>query len=331
MFALLFFLLFSTPSLAQGPEALCANPQSAADSLFVWQRPDNYDRAKAKACLDVPEGANGERIAVQLRQVLDARGLFVPVAQMSVDPAYTEDGAHKHVPLPNELPVLVLVRGADGLWRYSRDTINAVPSLYRKTFSPVSVWFQNQLPAVFYTRVLGFYLWQLLYAGVLLFVAWSLGTVVRLLLRGQVRRAVHNIGLKLDDAAYQKTNLPIVLMVIFVIVALGILGDPPADAEAPSVVPPVDAEAPTALAIPEVRRPWRRPAPKARTKTDHQTLAFKMVATRRKYKSLSVAMFGGLRAWRKLLGHPSGESHARQGGPQFAGRVQASWAPWQAR
>ncbi len=218
----LLLALFAPMASAQTPAELCANPQVAADSLFIYQANDNYDLKKAKACLDTPPGANGERLAVQLRQVLDARGIFVPVAQMSVDPAYEEDGSHKHIPLPSAFPELVLVRGDDGLWRYSRDTVEAVPRLYRTTFSPLSVWFQNQLPAVFYTRALGLYLWQFLYGLVLVLVAWGLGHVVRLLLRDQVRRAVKRIGLKLDDQAYRRTNTPIVSMVIFGTVYAGL-------------------------------------------------------------------------------------------------------------
>lgn len=215
--------LFAAPAVAAPtPEVLCANPRTAADSLFVFQRADSYDLSAASACMDVPPNLSGERVAVQLRQVLDARGIFVPVAQLSVEPDYAEEGSHTIQPVPDKLPELMLVRGEDGLWRYSRDTVEAVPRLYSATFSSISVWFQNQLPAVFYTRALGLFLWQYLYALLLVFVAFALGTLLRLLLKGQVRRMVGRIGLKLDDQMYAKTNGPIVTMVSVGVVYWGL-------------------------------------------------------------------------------------------------------------
>ena len=82
---LVFVCLGALPAWAAPPEPDCSNPRSAAHSMFNWLKPGSYNPAKAKACMDVPPGTSGERIAVQLKQVLDARGLYVPVHTMSVD------------------------------------------------------------------------------------------------------------------------------------------------------------------------------------------------------------------------------------------------------
>ncbi len=220
--AAILIVLLAAPASAQDARTLCANPRAAADSLFHWQHPDRFDLDKASACLDAPPGTRPQQLAVQLRQVLDARGIYVPVSKLSTDPDYEEDGEHRVVPLPDDFPVLVLVRGEDGLWRYSRDTLAEVPALYRATFSAVSLWFQRNLPDSFYRQVLGLYLWQYLYAALLLLASWLIGHVVRLLLRGQVRRAVARLGLKLDDEAYRKTSMPIVVLVMVGVVAWGL-------------------------------------------------------------------------------------------------------------
>ncbi|MEZ4323316.1 MAG: mechanosensitive ion channel [Myxococcota bacterium] len=193
----------------------CSNPRKATDSLFVWTRPGNFDASQAAQCMDLPPGANGAQLAVQLKQVLDARGLWVPVQNIPNEPDYTdESGEARVVPMPDAFPALVIEKLDDGRWVYSRHTMDEVPGLYASTFSPVSQWFQSALPPVFYVRVLGLYLWQMLYAAVLVGLAFIIGTVARLLLRTQVRRAVKRMGLRLDDVEYARTNGPIVLLVI---------------------------------------------------------------------------------------------------------------------
>ncbi|MCB9674099.1 MAG: mechanosensitive ion channel family protein [Alphaproteobacteria bacterium] len=219
---LLFFLfaLLVAPSSAW---AQCENPRKATDSLFEWTRPGSFDLAKASACMDIAPGANREQLAIQLKQVLDARGLWVPVPSIPNKPDFLDDdGEARVVPMPDDFPTLALERADDGRWLYSRHTMDAVPGLYASTFSPVSQWFQSALPPVFYTRIAGLYLWQMLYAFVLVVVAFVIGTVARILLRNQVLRAVKRMGLRLDDQEYARTNGPIVLLVIFGVLYWGI-------------------------------------------------------------------------------------------------------------
>jgi MscS family membrane protein len=222
-FVLILCVSTPTSSAVAAPAAPdCSNPRSAADTLFVYQRPESWDLKKAGACLDVASATDAERTAVQLRQVLDARGIWVPVSSIPDDPEYTEEGRHIHVPMPDEFPQMVMVRADDGRWLYSRDTVEAVPGLYTDTFSPLSQWFQSQLPSVFYTRIVGVYGWQVLYAGLLVLVAWMVGQLVRLLLRSQVIRWVKRVGITLDEKAYARTNGPIVAMVTVGVVYLGL-------------------------------------------------------------------------------------------------------------
>ncbi len=209
------FLFLLTLSMARGAEVDCSTPRKATDSLFVWTRPGNFDVTKASACMDLPPDANGARLAIQLKQVLDARGLWVPVASLPNDPNYTdEDGEARVVPMPRAFPILVIEKHPDGRWVYARSTMEAVPDLYAATFSPLSQWFQSALPPIFYTRILGIYLWQVLYGALLLAGAAVVGTVVRILLKTQVLRLVRKLKLELDDEEYARTNRPVVLLVV---------------------------------------------------------------------------------------------------------------------
>lgn len=211
--ALFFFLLTMFDARAETVD--CSTPRSAADSLFVWTSGTQFDVRMASSCMDLPPGPNAAHLAVQLKQVLDARGLWVPVPSLPNKPDYVnEDGEARVVPMPADFPTLALVRLDDGRWVYSRHTMDAVPGLYASTFSPISQWFQSQLPPVFYTRILGVYLWQMLYGVILVLAAFGIGTLGRFLLRTQVLRLVKRLSLKLDEREYARTNAPIIWIAI---------------------------------------------------------------------------------------------------------------------
>lgn len=202
----------------------CATPRAAAQTLFDHLQPGAWDPTAAATCFALPEGASGPRVAVQLVQVLDARGLYFPIDTLAAvpDPVDAEGRPITAItPLP-ELPAVGLVRADDGRWRFSKATAQAVPGLYADTFSALSVWFQSNLPPVFYTRVLGLHLWQLLYALVLVGVAFAVGHACRLALRTWVKRALDRAGLPLDGPTYARTNGPIVAMVVFGVLAAGL-------------------------------------------------------------------------------------------------------------
>lgn len=219
----LFLFLVALVQPAHAQEVDCSNPRAATDSLFVWTRAGSFDPDKASRCMDLPPDGNGAQLAVQLKQVLDARGLWVPVPSLPNDPAYVdEDGEARVVPMPEAFPALVVERADDGRWLYSRSTLDAVPELYGNTFSALSQWFQSALPPVFYWRVLGVYLWQLLYGALLLLGALAIGTAVRILLRTQVIKVVKRLDLRLDLDEYARTNRPIVFVVVGLVLLAGL-------------------------------------------------------------------------------------------------------------
>lgn len=221
-FLLLFAWLLAPPALA-ADEPDCSTPRSATDSVFDWLRPDTYAPAKAGTCFDPPSGDNAGRLAVQLKQVLDARGIYFPVAAMPEDPGTVDaQGKAVVVPLPDALPMIVLERLADGRWVFSRETCEAIPELYRDTFSAFSLWFQRQLPDSWHVPVLGLYGWQLLYAGLVFACALIVGLVARTLLRDQLASRLDRLGLDIGKAAVNKANGAVTAFVMLWLIRAGL-------------------------------------------------------------------------------------------------------------
>ena len=192
----------------------CASPRLAADSLFVAPRPE-------LACIDAPADQRAQR-ASQLRQILDARGLLVPVDSLSADPAFTlDDGSRRLQPLPATAPWLVLERSDAGPWMYARSTVDRVPDLYRQTFSGVALALQGALPDAFQRRipVIGGFGWQWVLGALLVLFASVIGLIVRLIVLSQVRRAARRFGPPVDPALLARLDNPVMTVTIAGIVA----------------------------------------------------------------------------------------------------------------
>lgn len=227
MLRLFFALILSMLFLAASPSAhagICATPRQAADSLFINLTPVNYSPEAAAECFDVPPGASGPKLAVQLKSILDARELWVPVSTLSDDPEYGAEDSYHVVPMPEDFPMLVLARSEDNRWLYSRSTLTQVPPLYSETFSPFSLWVQSQLPSAFQYRVpvIGIFLWQGLYGIMLLGLAWLTGRLAQFIVQNQVRTLVKRSGITVPEPLYDGTRRPIVAVVILGVLIWGV-------------------------------------------------------------------------------------------------------------
>jgi MscS family membrane protein len=207
-------VLLPALTAAEGPRGPCADLRNAADSLFVAPRPE-------LACVDAPP-AKRAQIAVQLRQILDARGLLVPVDALSEDPEYLPPGGGRRVMLlPATAPWLVMERRDDGQWLYAKSTLDRVPDLYRQTFSTLSLAFQNALPSTFHRPIpmIGGFGWQWALGGLLLLVAIVAGLLTRVVALAQVRNLAGRSRLKVDEALLHRLDSPVMVFVIGGIIA----------------------------------------------------------------------------------------------------------------
>lgn len=214
---LLIFLL-SGPAAAQaGPS--CASPHHAAWTHLFYLQADSYDPDAAGSCFGLPEERADEasRLALQLKDVLDARGLFVPVDDLSKDPEFGVADGSARVTLHPDLPQIALVKqGQD--WVYSPATIAAIPVLYKRTFSPAVRQLRDGLPGFFSLELGGFALWQALFFGLVLAIGWLAGRAVNWLLKGRLQSWVDALGLSVNLAVFERTRRPMRWLVMGLLV-----------------------------------------------------------------------------------------------------------------
>lgn len=202
----------------------CRSPQEAARSLLDWLQPDRWDPAAATTCLDMPtELANdAPAVAIQLKKVLDAQGLYVPVESMSMDPDHEdEQGAHRSAPLPN-FPALVISRQGDR-WLWSRELVGRAPKMYSETFSGLPGMIQRRVPAWADGPWLGVYTWQALYTLSLLVFGLLAGLVAQRLVAEQFLRLARRARIQLNARVVESTRGP---MTWFAAGLVGVWGIP---------------------------------------------------------------------------------------------------------
>lgn len=162
--------LAGTTSNAQSPDQRVAvTLESPYNTVLVHLQnlqPDQYNPAIAGRTLaGVADSARASRLAIQLKQIYDGEGLYVPVGQIPQDPNYFDSTrqANQYLPFPDQLPQVYLQK-TDGQWLYSRETVSQIPHLHKEVYPLGADILINMLPDGG-KPFLGLYAWQ--YLGLL--------------------------------------------------------------------------------------------------------------------------------------------------------------------
>ena len=155
--------------------------------LYFLQK-DTYDPAETRIAFPAGlDSATAVTKAQQIKSILDAKGLYVQLNKVSQNPNYTDSltGQNTYTLFPGELPQIYLVKENNG-WIYAPATLDALPSLMKKTFPFGTDFLVKLFPYKSSTSFLGLYLWQ--YFGILLILLaagmcyWLLSRLFKLLL-----------------------------------------------------------------------------------------------------------------------------------------------------
>lgn len=190
-----FLALIALPGTGQEvPSGQLENPYQAVFHHLYWLQQDSYrpDRA-AQALWPGGDSTANVRRAIQLKQILDGKGLFVRLDRLPRDSSYRDSlsGAHRFTLYPLELPQ-VYVTLQDGRWRYSPETWQAIPKLHRQVYPWGTDRLVNLFGAFAHRKFLGLETWQwggLLGLPLILFgLFWLIYALLFPLMRGVFRR-----------------------------------------------------------------------------------------------------------------------------------------------
>ena len=91
-----------------------------------------------KTLYGLSDSIQASRLAIQLKQILDGKGLFIQINLLPQENDYIDSTTQRalYTPFPNELPSVFLEKKEDDKWYYSTETINQIPKLH-KVFIPL--------------------------------------------------------------------------------------------------------------------------------------------------------------------------------------------------
>lgn len=129
----------------------------------------HYNPFKAGKAFPVDDSAKAKQLAIKLKQILDAKGLYVNYSNIPKNPSFKDslDKQQAYV-LFNMYPSIYVTK-QDNKWQYAEETIKAVPEIHQNVFPFGTDELINLVPKVGQRKFLGLALWK--YLGMLILVA----------------------------------------------------------------------------------------------------------------------------------------------------------------
>jgi len=225
--ALLTSTLLASPAATAVEGASCDSPRGAIYTLLVYlQDDDRNNPGRAAACID-REGmespaVEAPKVAIRLKKILDARGLYVVLEDIPNDKDYKDkDDKHRYSLFPDDLPGMTWERNADGRWLLTSISRDSVTTLYHQTFRVNLDDVVESMPSWLRARLLGIQLWQLLALLVLAFVAMAARRLVLYIFGRWVHKFTKQVKAKWVDSIITLSDDPIGALVVAAIVAIG--------------------------------------------------------------------------------------------------------------
>ncbi len=188
-------------------ETSCESPLKATQTLLDNLFDGTWEPAAAASCF--PAGDNIEETAVHLKQIMDARGLYINFDAVSSDPSYKNARGEHKFQLHKRAPKIYLVK-ADDQWVFSTETVQAIPGMYANAFSGQATALRQALPASFHRPIaLGLHGWQFVLFGILALLSFLAGRLAHSLLQNQVVRVAKKLHLEISEGLVTRLRSPL--------------------------------------------------------------------------------------------------------------------------
>ncbi|PKL79252.1 MAG: hypothetical protein CVV25_08770, partial [Ignavibacteriae bacterium HGW-Ignavibacteriae-4] len=168
------FLLFSVGLSAQNVDELTLSPRKTMETHLKYLQKDNYKPEIAATTLNIENNGDkhSQELAIKLKKILDARGLFVIIEDIPDSPNYKDKTQNKFIFTPFKSVPEIYLRKIDKNWLYSKETVENITDLYSETFPMESLGFKEHIPDSMKSRVMGMAIWK--YVGFLIFIIIAL-------------------------------------------------------------------------------------------------------------------------------------------------------------
>ncbi len=185
--SLCFFLLL--PLLLSAQESDLELARFTPSQTMYWHlhylQPKTYLPDSAALALNPTAGdsLSRRRRAVQLKQILDGKGIYVRFNFIPNDSNYVDSLTQMaiYTPYPDQLPEVYLER-VNNRWYYSKETYSKIPKIHKEVYPYGLDKLLNVLPKMGHTKVLGLSIWQYISLAIILLLSFLVHAILSRLL-----------------------------------------------------------------------------------------------------------------------------------------------------
>ena len=145
------------------------NPKSTIYTHLYFLMPDSYDVNKAASTIkDIPRSEAREKV-IKIKEILDGNGLRVDFSKIPDNPKYIDTtgigestidiSKNRYAPFPLRMPHIYVEKYGNH-WYYSKETLDKVDELHKKTFPLEFSLLNNNFPEFFQIKVFNMYIWK---------------------------------------------------------------------------------------------------------------------------------------------------------------------------
>ena len=187
------FVMAQDKDTTSTPRVNLISPYHTIETHLAFLQPENYEPDSSAAVFGFEGREIARRLAIQLKQVLDANGLYVDTDRIPVDPNYEDStsGLQRYILFPARLPEIYLEKMGT-VWYYSNETARVLPQLHRKYYPLGADWLVQLFPRVGQNQFLGLYVWQYIGAALLFGLLALAHFALSWLIPGFIRRLLRN-------------------------------------------------------------------------------------------------------------------------------------------
>lgn len=187
----LFIVITSFYSSAQE----LANPQATVSTHLDNLQQESYHPEVSATTIHPSVLDEEQRIeyAIQLKQILDGKGLYIHTHQITNNPDFIDSVSNENIYILDPLEPRIFLEKIDGKWVYAEKTIQQTDEMYKEVFPFGTKLFSSLLPVkVRNKQFLSLYAWQWFGLLVLIIVGLITFAIVRRLFKFLLHYAIYH-------------------------------------------------------------------------------------------------------------------------------------------
>ncbi len=197
------------------------SPYSTVYTHLYYLQPDFYDVEKAAKTL-YKNPKNAKELAIQLKQILDGKGLYVELVDIPIDSNHVDSTTKKRIYklFPDELPK-IYVQKYGNRWYYASETIRAIPTLHKEIYPFGADLIVNLLPKFGQYVFLGLQIWQWLGAVLFIIIAFFAYKLMTLIIKPIIKKLLSTKVSKIlpdNDFIFKIARLLSIILVFILLI-----------------------------------------------------------------------------------------------------------------